>query len=333
MKTVRKIRQITIFFITLVLFIPLLTFSQLSFGETEVLFSPRGQIKETIIKAINDSELSIDIAVFIFTSGDIAEALLMAKDRGVSIKIITDKKQEKTQHPIQNFLLDEGFDVQYLKGNVGGFMHHNFAIFDNRLVITGSYNWTAYAEKFNYENVILTDKTDVVKRFQKEFENLSEKSLKETSKNIITFDSDTITVKNETQQLKLNTKQQAIKSSIKLPEDLLNISFKEFDDLFGAESKMKNAQKKQLWKDKFKNRYIKWKGTVCYKGVSLYDWNKVGISHKNSKEADVLIKVDWTKKEKVRRLKVGQAITYTGKLKSLRGYTSPYRVIDSDIIE
>ncbi|MGR3178086.1 MAG: phospholipase D-like domain-containing protein [Candidatus Anammoxibacter sp.] len=325
MKTVKKIRQITIFIVTL------LVFSSLSFGETEVLFSPRGQIKETIIETINNSELSIDIAVFIFTSGDIAEALLMAKNRGVKIRIITDEKQGEKQHPIQDFLREEGFDIQHLKGNVGGFMHNNFAIFDNKRVITGSYNWTEYAEKFNYENVILTHKTDVVERFQEEFESLSVKSLKTTTKNnkpngkMVTIDSYTIPVTNETQQ--------PVKSSIKLPDDLLNISFKEFDDLLGKESGMEKAQKKQLWKDKFKNRYIKWKGTVCYKGVSLYDWNKIGISHKNNKEADVLIKVDWTKKEKVRRLKVGQVITYTGKLKSLRGYTSPYKVIDSDIIE
>ena len=338
-ETVKEIEKRKIFFVALILltFIPI--FNTLLFAETEVLFSPRGQIKETIIETINNSEHSIHIAVFIFTSGDIAEALLNAKNRGVKIRIITDEKQGRTQHPIQDFLQEEGFNMQYLKGNVGGVMHHNFAIFDDNLVITGSYNWTEYSEKFNYENVILTDKTDVIKRFQNEFESLSEKTSKgipETNKpdkNITTADSNAISAKNETQPPTLNTEKQADKSSTILPDDFVNISFKEFDDLFGPESKTENSKKKQLWNDKFKDKYVKWKGTVSYKGVSLYDWNKIGISHKDDNEADVQMKVDWTKREKVRRLQIGQAITYTGKLASLRGYTSPYKIIDSDIVE
>ncbi|MGR3219598.1 MAG: phospholipase D-like domain-containing protein [Candidatus Anammoxibacter sp.] len=331
MKTVRKTGQTTIFTITLILFIPVLSFNALLFGETEVLFSPQGQIKDTIIKTINDAKLSIDVAVFIFTSGDIAEALLSAKNRGVRIRIVTDEKQGRTPHPVQDFLMDEGFDIKYLKGNVGGYMHHNFAIFDNKLVITGSYNWTEYAEKFNYENVILTSKADVVQRFKEEFESFSGKSHKKTTKTGRSYekktiiDSDTVIVANETQQ--------EVKPSIKLPDDLLNISFEEFDNLFGTESELTNTQKKKLWNEQYKNRYIKWKGTVCYKGVSLYDWNKIGVTHKNNKEADVQIKVDWKMKENVRRLKIGRAITYTGKLSSLRGFTSSYKITDSNIIE
>ncbi len=57
----------------------LLTFSTLAFGKTEVLFSPRGKITETIIGSISSAEHTIDIAVFILTSGDIAEALIEAK--------------------------------------------------------------------------------------------------------------------------------------------------------------------------------------------------------------------------------------------------------------
>ena len=53
--------------------------SNILFAKTEVLFSPRGAIKDTIIKNINSSGKSIDIAVLIFTTGEIAEALYEAK--------------------------------------------------------------------------------------------------------------------------------------------------------------------------------------------------------------------------------------------------------------
>jgi phosphatidylserine/phosphatidylglycerophosphate/cardiolipin synthase-like enzyme len=51
-------------------------------------------------------------------------------------------------------------------------MHHKFAIFDDRLVATGSYNWTQSAERANYENLILLDDPKVVARFTEEFQRL-----------------------------------------------------------------------------------------------------------------------------------------------------------------
>lgn len=311
----------------------LLTSSALLFGKTDVLFSPRGEINGTIIRSINSSEDSIDIAVFIFTAGDIAEALLTAKERGVKIRIVIDEKQGKKRHPILDFLREEGFDLLYLKGTVGGFMHNTFAIFDGKLVITGSYNWTEYAEKFNYENVLLIDEPDVITRFQKEFENLFEKGIKggDTANRTNTNQIKSDPAKEEIKRPELYVEGETVKSPVESPENLLNISFEEFDVLFGAKSKMEDSEKKELWKNKFKDKYVKWNGMVCYKGISLYDWNKIGISHKKKEGADVQIMFDWTKKEKVRRLEIGEIITYTGKLASLRGLTSPYKLIDCNI--
>jgi len=51
-------------------------------------------------------------------------------------------------------------------------MHHKFAIFDRRLVATGSYNWTQSAERANYENLVLLDDPDLVARFVREFQRL-----------------------------------------------------------------------------------------------------------------------------------------------------------------
>ncbi|MBI4007836.1 MAG: hypothetical protein HY354_04990, partial [Planctomycetes bacterium] len=125
-----------------------------AFGETRVLFSPEGSIRDCILENIGGCSSSIEIAVYDFTSGDIAEALVSAKNRGVKISVIMDKKQAEKEGSLHGFLKDEGFDVLLVKGRVGGSMHNSFVIFDNKLVLKGSYNWTEYAEKFNYENVI-----------------------------------------------------------------------------------------------------------------------------------------------------------------------------------
>jgi len=51
-------------------------------------------------------------------------------------------------------------------------MNNTFAIFDGKLLVTGSYNWTEYSEKFNYENAIFIDDLDVIGKYKKEFDSL-----------------------------------------------------------------------------------------------------------------------------------------------------------------
>jgi len=52
-------------------------------------------------------------------------------------------------------------------------MHHKFMIVDSKYVMTGSFNFTASAEELNDENcVFIYDSTEVVEKFEKEFERL-----------------------------------------------------------------------------------------------------------------------------------------------------------------
>jgi phosphatidylserine/phosphatidylglycerophosphate/cardiolipin synthase-like enzyme len=51
-------------------------------------------------------------------------------------------------------------------------MHHKFAIIDNRLLLTGSYNWTLSANNRNDENLMAIDDPEIIKIFQNQFVNL-----------------------------------------------------------------------------------------------------------------------------------------------------------------
>jgi competence ComEA-like helix-hairpin-helix protein len=53
-------------------------------------------------------------------------------------------------------------------------MHNKFAVIDSKIVITGSYNWTASASTRNDENLLVIDDEEVILRFRKQFENLWE---------------------------------------------------------------------------------------------------------------------------------------------------------------
>ncbi len=51
-------------------------------------------------------------------------------------------------------------------------MHHKFAVFDGKTVITGSYNWSNSAETRNYENVVVLHDSKIALAYHSEFERL-----------------------------------------------------------------------------------------------------------------------------------------------------------------
>jgi phosphatidylserine/phosphatidylglycerophosphate/cardiolipin synthase-like enzyme len=51
-------------------------------------------------------------------------------------------------------------------------MHHKFAIFDDSALLTGSYNWTRGAARFNNENFIVTTDRRLIHPFSQTFERL-----------------------------------------------------------------------------------------------------------------------------------------------------------------
>ena len=53
-------------------------------------------------------------------------------------------------------------------------MHHKFAVFDRRLLATGSYNWTRSAARNNHENIAITDDPRLVEPYRDEFDRLWE---------------------------------------------------------------------------------------------------------------------------------------------------------------
>jgi len=344
------------------------------YARTEVLFSPRGSIKDAIIRNITSSRGTIDVTAFTFTSGDIAEALYQAKERGVEVRVIIDQTQDAKSYPVLRFLKEEGLDLQFLKGNVGGSMNNAFVIFDDKLLVTGSYTWTEYAEKFNYENAIFIDESDVVEKYKNEFEALYDKSVVQRARRmersaLSARDSEmkVVPISNKTKEVVkqgnadgINEKDgkntitdgkayksvdrkdagsfRIIKSGkqIKTIEEplkqFMNVSFNEIDKLFGSESKLDKTERTTLWKSKFEGKYVKWTGRVSFRGFAVYNWNKVGISHKGS-SIDVNLKFDYSKQKTVMKLKVGDIVTYTGRLVTLSSLLSSYRLEDVDILQ
>ena len=143
-------------------------------------------IRNVIISNIRNSKSEIKIAVAWFTQKQLYDAVLDALERGVKVSLIMMKDFINCGIyglPLQGFV-DKGGNLHFVS-NRGWTMHNKFCIFDNCMVVSGSYNWTYSAETRNAENVIATDDEIVCSRFDDYFNRLwAESFVEETIPNV-----------------------------------------------------------------------------------------------------------------------------------------------------
>ena len=139
-------------------------------GDTAAYFSPGADCLDAILREFERVKERADVCVFTITDDRIRDAMLRAKRRGVTLRVITDGDKS----------YDEGSDVSALEragvpvraDRTEAHMHHKFAVFDGRRLLTGSYNWTRSAANVNAENVIVTSDASLARSFSAEFEAL-----------------------------------------------------------------------------------------------------------------------------------------------------------------
>lgn len=136
----------------------------------EVYFSPKGGCEKRIIELIDSAGESIDVAMYAFTNSQIAWALVKAFERGVRVRVLLDGQQANDKYSKGAFLTKRGIFVVY--DRMPGLMHNKFCIIDKRIVITGSYNWTATAEEKNEENLLVIHDLAIAKAYEERFEYL-----------------------------------------------------------------------------------------------------------------------------------------------------------------
>ncbi len=144
----------------------------------QTCFSPSGNCSSHIMRVIGQARKEILVAVYAFTSDDIAWALVKARERGVKVQVVVDLEFDR-ENPTSkvSFLERRGLAVRRISGiNNGkagrgsGLMHQKFAVIDRSVVLTGSYNWTLSADKFNHENLLLfRDAGGLAEEYRNEF--------------------------------------------------------------------------------------------------------------------------------------------------------------------
>jgi phosphatidylserine/phosphatidylglycerophosphate/cardiolipin synthase-like enzyme len=138
--------------------------------QESVYFSPGEECLQAIIHHIRQAQQRIRICLFTISDDRIAKELISRHKRGVSVKIISDNDKINDKGSDIFELAEAGIPVRL--DITDNHMHHKFALFDSHITLTGSYNWTRSAERYNHENILITDSYSVLRAFDKEFESL-----------------------------------------------------------------------------------------------------------------------------------------------------------------
>jgi mitochondrial cardiolipin hydrolase len=141
---------------------------------TEAMFTRSKSVADAIEQHIRATQVSLDAALYRLNSQRLTRALDDAQDKGVRVRLVIDRNRYQESPATQQLLSTcrLPFRVAYGRNGAGSKMHHKFAVLDDSVVLTGSYNWTFASEEENYENVLILREPRLVGIYQAEFEAL-----------------------------------------------------------------------------------------------------------------------------------------------------------------
>jgi phosphatidylserine/phosphatidylglycerophosphate/cardiolipin synthase-like enzyme len=137
----------------------------------EVFFSPQHRpLTKAVLPLIQQAREQIDIAVFFLTHKTIAQALIDAKNRGVRIRVLMDATGARNEYTKHEVLRLAGIPVKV--EDLGGKMHAKSAVFDHRIVVGGSMNWTNAGDDDNDENTVILYSAQHASQYERWFESM-----------------------------------------------------------------------------------------------------------------------------------------------------------------
>jgi phosphatidylserine/phosphatidylglycerophosphate/cardiolipin synthase-like enzyme len=135
----------------------------------EVYFSPDDGVANPILEMLRNAEESIHFLAFSFTTDEFGEAIRMQAGNGLTVAGVMEEEQVKSNIGTEYDLFKQASLDVLVDGNEGQ-MHHKTMIIDERVVITGSYNFSRSAETRNDENLIIIYNEQIADFYMQEFQ-------------------------------------------------------------------------------------------------------------------------------------------------------------------
>lgn len=135
--------------------------------QIEARFSPHGGIASAIRRQMDTATTSIYCQAYKFTSPQILAGFIEARRRGVPCFIILDSTNIKQDYQTALALRSIGCIVKV--DSQEKINHNKTIIIDEKIVITGSYNFTAAAESLNAETILFIEYAPITATFIEDF--------------------------------------------------------------------------------------------------------------------------------------------------------------------
>ena len=157
---------------------------------------PFGQSTNGLIgRTLNSAAESVNLALFVFSEQALANILEQRHDRGAQVRALIDPSfafrdysegldllgvalapkncdYEADNRPWRNPVATVGTPTLPR----GDLLHHKFAVVDQRIVITGSYNFSRNAQENNDENVLIIHDAAIAAAYLAEWERVWEQA-------------------------------------------------------------------------------------------------------------------------------------------------------------
>lgn len=147
-------------------------------SSSQVWFTPSEEVRNVLAAEYSAASEYIHVAIFTFTDTEIASSLKDAA-RKVPVQVCADEEQtlySKGTSNLQTALLEDlesaGVEVRLGTGKDGGILHDKFSIIDERLVFTGSFNYTLSAVERNQENLVLLNDPRIATDYELQFQQI-----------------------------------------------------------------------------------------------------------------------------------------------------------------
>lgn len=134
----------------------------------QVLFAAEDEVISHLVPLIENAQSSIRFMAFAFTHDDLGAAVLAQAEAGIDVQGIFETRASETEYSEMRALYCANVPVRQ-DGNPRTF-HHKVFVIDDKIVITGSLNFSENANDSNDENVIILNHSDIAAQYLQEFD-------------------------------------------------------------------------------------------------------------------------------------------------------------------
>ena len=147
-------------FFFIVFFTSTLFANEVNLNQNHVYFFPKqaDEAKDKIVELIANSKDTIKISMYNLSYKKFAKELVEASKKGVKIQVILDEKKVEEDDEIYKYLKKNDIEIIISKKK----LHTKIAIFDNKIALIGSLNWTKESFEENYESLLMSNNKEII---------------------------------------------------------------------------------------------------------------------------------------------------------------------------